>query len=249
MLDCSAQQMPRAGVSDLGATRSSVLSVVVPVHNEAATIVEVLKRVRASRLLHELIVVDDGSTDGTGELVEQFGDCQNLHIIRLPLNQGKGAALRTGFARATGEVVVIQDADLEYDPTDYERLVEPILNGSADVAFGSRFLPESKTTIPRTTLAANRFITWCFNRAMHRQLTDVETCYKAFRRSTLDQILPALRENRFGIEIELAAQTCKIPGVRIVERPVRYSARTSREGKKIGWLDGLRALWCVLRYR
>lgn len=226
-----------------------MLSVVVPVHNEAATIVEVLKRVRASRLPRELIVVDDGSTDGTAELLGQFGECVNVHVIRQASNQGKGAALRTGFARATGEIVIIQDADLEYDPADYDRLVEPIINGTADVVFGSRFLPDSVTTISRTTRSANRLITWWFNLAMHRRLSDVETCYKAFRRSTLEQILPALSEDRFGIEIELAARACKIPGVRIAERPVRYHGRTSREGKKIGWLDGIRALWCVVRYR
>jgi hypothetical protein len=138
---------------------------------------------------------------------------------------------------------------LEYDPADHAALIEPIVNGEADVVFGSRFLPGSDISISRTSYWANRFITFFFNWVTGQRLTDVETCCKAFRRETLRQILPSLVENRFGIEIELAARVGKIPGVRIVERPIRYRARTRREGKKIGWIDGLRALWCILRYR
>jgi hypothetical protein len=146
-------------------------------------------------------------------------------------------------------VVIVQDADLEYEPVDYTALIGPIVRGEADAVFGSRFHPDSITSISLTSYWANRLITWFFNLVTRQLLTDVETCYKAFRRETLQQILPLLVENRFGIEIELAARAGKIPGVRIVERPIRYQARTRREGKKIGWSDGLRALWCIFRYR
>jgi glycosyltransferase involved in cell wall biosynthesis len=228
---------------------SPLLSVVMPVFNEIATIECAIGSVQRSEIGHELIVVDDGSNDGTGELLRQFIGKTGFKILYQAENRGKGAALRIAFAQATGDVVIIQDADLEYDPVEYPMLIEPILQGEADVVYGSRFLPHAAISISRKTYWANRIITGFFNRILGQQLTDVETCYKAFRRETLEQIVSLLVEDRFGIEIELAARVAKLSGVRVVERPIRYHARTRREGKKIRWTDGVRALWCILRYR
>lgn len=230
------------------ATRSFPrLSVVVPVFNESGTIAEVVDRIRSLPSVFEIILVDDGSTDGTIAILDQLPRARCL-VIKHSRNAGKGAALRTGFAQATGDVVIIQDADLEYDPVDYEALLEPIANGQADVVFGSRFMKRGMK-MSKLTRFANRFISCSFNGAFGTRLSDVETCYKAIRRDKLQQILPNLQENRFGIEIELTARLAKLPGIRIVERPISYSARTYTEGKKIGWRDGLRALWCIGKYR
>jgi glycosyltransferase involved in cell wall biosynthesis len=225
------------------------VSVVLPVFNEAATVDEVFAKVRGADASCEVIFVDDGSADGTQPLLKRLSQLPNVHVLHHSVNRGKGAALRLGFARVSGDLVVVQDADSEYDPSDYPKLFEPIVNDEADVVFGSRFLCAAGPSMPWTTRSANRLITFLFNWVYGQRLTDVETCYKVFRREVLQRILPTLAENRFGIEIELAAKVAKIPGVRIVERPIQYQARSRRQGKKIRWTDGLRALWCILKYR
>ena len=225
-----------------------LLSVVIPVFNEARTIEETIRRVRSCGIACELIIVDDGSTDGTRELLEKHKADPDVTLLFHSKNQGKGAALRTGFLRARGDVVVIQDADLEYDPADYTRLLQPIIENQADVVFGSRFGGGSHRVLYFWHSAGNRFLTLLSNVFTNLNLTDIETCYKMFRREVIQQIAPTLREKRFGIEPELTAKVARLPGVRIYERTVSYSGRTYAQGKKIGWRDGLRALWCILRY-
>jgi glycosyltransferase involved in cell wall biosynthesis len=225
-----------------------LLSVVIPVFNEARTIEETIRRVRACGIACELIIVDDGSTDGTREFLEKLKDDPDVTLLFHAENQGKGAALRSGFLRARGDVVVIQDADLEYDPADYTRLLQPIIENQADVVFGSRFGGGSHRVLYFWHAAGNRFLTLLSNVFTNLNLTDIETCYKMFRREVIQQIAPTLREKRFGIEPELTAKVARLPGVRIYERTVSYSGRTYAQGKKIGWRDGLRALWCILRY-
>lgn len=233
-----------------------VLSIVMPVYNEAKTLEAVVGQVRAVPLAHQLVIVDDASVDGTREVLDRLASLPGVDIISHPANRGKGAALRTGFAHARGKVVIVQDADLEYDPADIPRLAEPILQGEADVVYGSRFLPAPENDqargtrdMARANYLGNRALTWLFNRRYRQRLTDVETCYKALRLDILRQIEPRLTEDRFGIEIELSARIVQLPGVRIVERPVRYRPRTHLEGKKITWKDGVSAVRCVWRYR
>jgi glycosyltransferase involved in cell wall biosynthesis len=225
------------------------LSVVMPVYNEATLVEEMFGRIRSASADCEIVIVDDGSTDGTQQVLKRLEGMPQVRVFCQPQNCGKGAALRRGFAQATGAAVIVQDADLEYDPADYAALMEPLLDGTADVVYGSRFLPGSDSHMPRNRRWANRLITWFFNRVTDQRLTDVETCYKVFRREVLQQVAAQLVENRFGVEIELSARIRKIPGVRIVERPIRYRGRTRREGKKIRWTDGVRALWCIWKYR
>jgi len=225
-----------------------LLSVVVPVYNERGTIEELVRRVRAVTIRKEIILVDDGSTDGTRQLLESWRGQPDLKIFLHEKNMGKGAALRTGFAQASGNVVLVQDADLEYDPVHYPQLIQPIVEGVADVVYGSRFL----ATGPHRVLyfwhsVANGWITTLSNMFTDLNLTDVETCYKAFRREVIEAILPTLKENRFGIEIELTAKVARRK-YRIYEIGITYFGRTYAEGKKIGLRDAFRALWCVLRY-
>ena len=227
----------------------SQLSVVMPVYNEIALVEEIVSRIRAVCDDCEIVMVDDGSTDGTQEVLKRLATLPRVRVFCQPENQGKGSALRQGFAMVTGTTVIVQDADLEYDPRDYATLVEPILKGEADVVYGSRFLPGANSEMARNRRWANQFITWFFNRVNGQRLTDVETCYKVFRREVLAQVANKLKENRFGVEIELSARIAKIPEVRIVERPIWYRGRTRHEGKKIRWTDGVRALWCIWRYR
>ncbi len=225
-----------------------LLSVVIPVFNEVRTIDKVLERVRSCGIPCELVIVDDGSTDGTRERLDAYADDADVTLVLHPANRGKGAALRTGFMQANGDVVIVQDADLEYDPADYARLLQPIIEGEADVVFGSRFIGDSHRVLYFWHSAGNKFLTLLSNIFTNLNLTDIETCYKMFRRELIQQIAPTLQEDRFGIEPELTAKLARIPGVRIYERPISYSGRTYAQGKKIGWRDGFRALWCILKY-
>lgn len=225
-----------------------LLSVIVPVYNEAATIHEVVRRLRGTGIPSEIILIDDGSTDGTFQALQQIDDRDDLKILRLESNQGKGAALKLGFARATGNVVAIQDGDLEYDPQDFHLLLPPILADQADVVYGSRFGYAQGIVSSYVHQRGNQTITRLSNLHTGLKLTDVETCYKVFRRELIQQITPTLRENRFGIELEMTAKLARIPGIRFCERPISYAGRSYAEGKKIGWRDAIRALWCIMRY-
>ncbi len=224
------------------------LSVVIPVYNERNTIAQIVERVQRVNLPMEIILVDDGSTDGTRELLEDLRREQpNLTVILQPRNMGKGRALRAGFERARGDYVIVQDADLEYDPEDYYKLIAPLERGVADAVYGSRFI----TTQEHRVLyfwhsLGNKLLTLLSNMATDLNLTDMETCYKVFRRELLQSIV--LEEDRFGFEPEI---TCKLArsGARIYEVGIAYHGRTYEEGKKIGMKDGLRALWCILKYR
>jgi glycosyltransferase involved in cell wall biosynthesis len=225
-----------------------LLSVVVPVYNERETLPEILARIRAVPIPKEIILVDDGSTDGTRDLLAEMKGEPDLRIVLHEQNQGKGAALRTGFAHAQGDIVLIQDADLEYDPVEYPQLIQPIVQGVADVVFGSRFL----TNGPHRVLyfwhsVANRVLTTLSNMFTDLNLTDMETCYKVFRREVINDILPTLRQNRFGIEPELTAKVARRK-YRVYEIGISYFGRTYAEGKKIGLRDALKALWCIVRY-
>ena len=225
-----------------------LLSVVIPVFNEVQTIEEVIRRVRACGIRTELIVVDDGSTDGTRAVLEKYREASDVTLIMHDKNQGKGAALKSGFMKARGDVVVIQDADLEYDPSEYLKLIQPIIENQADVVFGSRFIGDNHRVLYFWHSAGNRFLTLLSNLVTNLNLSDIETCYKVFRREIIQQIAPTLAEKRFGVEPELTAKVARIPGVRIYERPISYSGRTYAQGKKIGWRDGIRAIWCILKY-
>ncbi len=228
------------------------LSVVIPVYNELDSWRQLLHRVQAAGacgMEKQIILVDDGSTDGTRMQLEELGARQpegsGIHVVLHDCNKGKGAALRTGFAEASGDVVIIQDADMEYDPDDYSLVLAPILEGKADVVYGSRF---QQGRPPGTYLAnylANRFLTFLSNRTTGLKLTDMETCYKAFRIEVLRRV--DVRQNRFGFEPEITARISR-QDIRVCEVPISYSGRTHQQGKKIGWSDGIKAIWCVLRY-
>lgn len=221
------------------------LSVVVPVYNEQATIYTILTRLAALPLPLELVIVDDASTDLTRRMLEPLSNVKNVKLIFKPQNEGKGAALRTGFKHATGDVVVIQDADLEYDPRDIVPLIRPILEGEADVVYGSRFLGDSPQDPSLMHRLGNRLLTGASNLLTGLQLTDMETCYKAFKQSVLQTV--EVRQNRFGFEPEVTAKLAR-RGHRFAEVPIRYDARSYAEGKKIGVKDGFNALYCIVRY-
>jgi glycosyltransferase involved in cell wall biosynthesis len=222
------------------------VSVVVPCYNEIATVERLLRRVRSVPLDLEVIVVDDGSTDGTRELLSRLREEALIdELIFHEQNGGKGTALRSGFTRATGDVVVIQDADLEYDPSEFPVLLEPILAGKADAVFGSRFLGGPHRVLLFWHSVGNRFLTLLSNMLTDLNLTDMETCYKMVRRELL-QALP-LSASRFGIEPELTARLAQA-GARIYELPISYDGRSYAEGKKIGWRDGVSAIWSIFKY-
>ncbi len=221
------------------------LSVVMPCYNETATIEKIVKRVLESPHTAELVIVDDGSTDGTREILETFNDAR-VRVMLQPVNQGKGAAIRRGFQEATADFVIVQDADLEYDPVDYDLMLEPLLSGNADVVFGSRF----QSGRPRRVLyfwhsVGNRLLTLLSNMFTDLNLTDMETCYKAFRREVIQGI--ELEQDRFGIEPEMTAKVAA-GGWRVWEVGISYSGRTYAEGKKIDWRDGVAAVRCIVKY-
>jgi glycosyltransferase involved in cell wall biosynthesis len=221
------------------------LSVVIPVYNEKETIRELYESVKAVDVDKEIILVDDCSTDGTREILQGLAD-GTTRIVLHEKNMGKGAALRTGFKNATGDIVIIQDADLEYDPNQYPKLIQPILDGKADVVYGSRFVTgDYRRVLYYWHMLGNKFLTLISNMLTNLNLSDMETCYKVFRREVLDQI--AIEENRFGFEPEITAKVAKLH-VRIYEVGISYSGRTYKEGKKIGWRDGFSALRCILKY-
>ena len=234
-----------------------VLSVVIPVYNERNTIHEILRQVRGVGLKTQIILVDDCSTDGTRDILRRLADEQtDLTVVFHERNQGKGAALRTGFQHATGQIVIVQDADLEYDPAQYPQLIQPIVEGKADVVYGSRFIGETHRVLYFWHSLANKFLTLLSNTFTNLNLTDMEVCYKVFRREVIQGI--TLKSDRFGFEPEVTAKIARfvVPPMegrparrcRVYEMPVSYNGRDYREGKKIGWKDGVQALYCIVRY-
>ena len=247
------------------ALHDPLVSIVIPVYNERATIDEILRRVLDTEVRKELIVVDDCSTDGTRQILETMAarqangenfapvhdggdpiELRDLHFFFQSRNQGKGAALRRGFAQATGEIVLVQDADLEYDPRDYSKLLEPIIDGRADVVYGSRFLGGPQRVHYFWHYVANRTLTLLSDISTNLKLSDMETCYKVFRREVLKGI--EIKSDRFGFEPEITAKIAKHDW-RIYEVPISYAGRTYEEGKKITWKDGIQALWCIIRFK
>ena len=223
------------------------LSVVIPCFNELGTIGQVVQAVKESPIQNlEIIVVDDYSTDGTRDLLRSSIEPLVDQVIYHPRNRGKGAALRTGFAAATGDIVIVQDADLEYDPQEFPHVIAPILDGKADVVFGSRFAGgRPHRVVYFWHMIGNKFLTMLSNMFTNINLTDMETCYKAFRRDVIQSI--RIEENRFGFEPEITAKVAKL-NCRIYEVGISYYGRTYKEGKKIGWKDGFRAIYCILKY-
>jgi len=223
------------------------ISVIIPVYNEESTISEIVARVRALDLKKEIMIVDDGSTDGTAEQLKDINrKFEDVTVLSHAKNRGKGAALRTGFAAATGEIIIIQDADLEYDPKEYKTLLAPILDGRADVVYGSRFLGGPHRVLFFWHYLGNRFLTFLCDAFSNLNLTDMETCYKVFKKEVIDEI--KLKSNRFGFEPEFTMKIAK-KGFRVYEVPISYSGRTYEEGKKIGWLDGIVAIFTILWFR
>jgi glycosyltransferase involved in cell wall biosynthesis len=223
------------------------ISVVMPVYNEIGTIEKIVARVQAVSLEKEIIIVDDFSTDGTRDLLKKINQEQeNVRVLYHECNQGKGAALRTGFESATGDAVIIQDADLEYDPREYPVLLEPILDGRADVVYGSRFLGGPHRVLFFWHYLGNKFLTLLSNALTNLNLTDMETCYKVFKREILEGM--NLKSKRFGFEPEFTVKVAK-KKLRIYEVPISYSGRTYAEGKKIGWKDGLAAIFTIFWFR
>ncbi len=227
------------------------LSVVIPCFNEISTIGQVVRSVKASPVREfgveiEVIIVDDCSIDGTIDLLKQGVESQVERVIYHPINRGKGAALRTGFAAATGDIVIVQDADLEYDPREFSVMIRPILEGKADVVFGSRFMgSQPHRVVYYWHMVGNQFLTTLSNMLTNINLTDMESCYKAFRRDVIQSI--RIEENRFGFEPEITAKVAKL-NCRIYEVGISYYGRTYKEGKKITWKDGVRAVFCIFKY-
>ncbi len=223
------------------------LSVVMPCFNEQATIRTIVDQVLAQAFEIELIIVDDGSTDSTREILAEIAAAdERVRVVLQPHNQGKGAALRRGFREAHGDIVLVQDADLEYDPAEYIKLIKPILEGRADVVYGSRFAGETRRVLYYWHSIGNRFLTTLSNMVTDLNLSDMETCYKVFRREVIQSL--ELEEDRFGIEPEMTAKLSRVPGLRIYEVPITYNGRTYAEGKKIGVKDGVRAIWAIGKY-
>lgn len=224
---------------------NGVLSVVIPCYNEQQTVKEILDRVFNSPLVGEVIAIDDASNDDTLEILNAY-DHPNLRVLAQPSNQGKGAALRRGFAEASKQYVIIQDADLEYDPGEYPRIMAPLLGGDADVVYGSRFAGgDARRILYFWHMVGNKLLTLASNMTTNLNLSDMETCYKAFRREIIQQI--SIEEDRFGFEPEVTAKIAAM-GCRVYEVGITYHGRTYDEGKKIGWRDGIRAVFCIVAY-
>lgn len=223
------------------------LTIVIPVYNELFTIEEIVEKVKASPVPNkEIILVDDYSTDGTRDFLKEKLEPLVAKVIYQDKNYGKGYALKTGFAHATGDIVIIQDADLEYDPNEYPSLIEPIITDKADVVYGSRFIGGGPHRVVYFWhYVGNKFLTLMSNMFTNINLTDMETCYKVFRREIIQSI--DIQENRFGFEPEITAKLARMH-IRIYEMGISYYGRTYEEGKKIGWKDGLKAIWCILKY-
>jgi len=222
-----------------------MISVVIPVFNEAKTIKEIIKRVQAVGLEKEIIIVDDASTDGTREILNELKDKEGITVLYHQSNQGKGAALRTAFKQVKGEIVIIQDADLEYDPNEYNKLIKPIIEGKADAVYGSRFLGGPHRVLFFWHYVGNKLFTLLSNMLTNLNLTDMETCYKVFKSSLLKKF--TIESNRFGVEPEITAKLAKLK-CRIYEVDISYSGRDYTEGKKINWKDGIAALYWILKY-
>jgi glycosyltransferase involved in cell wall biosynthesis len=230
-----------------------VLSIVIPVYNEEATLREIVRRVSAVPIRKEVVLVDDCSTDRSRAIMQslpgEFGNAENTFVLAYhDRNRGKGGALQTGFAKATGDVMVVQDADLEYDPAELPSLLQPIVDGRADAVFGSRFLGDHPHRVMYFWhYLGNKALTTLSNCFTNLNLTDMETCYKLFRRELLLEVLPTLRQKRFGFEPEVTARVARRK-CRVYEMSISYAGRTYAQGKKIGWRDGLNAIWCIVRY-
>ncbi len=223
------------------------LSVIVPVYNEQQTVGLVVQRLRRTGIPMQIILIDDGSMDGTGDAVDEFQADRDVVVLHHESNRGKGSAIRTGLAAAQGDVVVIQDADQEYDPADFRYLLQPILGGDADIAYGTRYGHYDRQSSPWWHQAVNYVISLLASLAIGIRLSDIETCYKMARREHFEAIADDLQERRFGIEIELTARWAR-KGLRFTERPIHYRHRWYEDGKKIGWRDGVSALWCIVKY-
>ncbi|MCK4664023.1 MAG: glycosyltransferase family 2 protein [Bacteroidales bacterium] len=231
-----------------------ILSIIIPVYNEDSTIVELLEKVLKVRLVNnfekEIIIIDDNSSDNTKNLIKEFiskNEIKNITLLSHLTNKGKGASIKTGIPKTKGDYIIIQDADLEYVPDEYNLLLEAVVKGNADVVYGSRFntgKPNRKLFFWHDT--GNRFLTFMSNLFTNLNLTDMETCYKLFRSDILKQI--TLKENRFGFEPEVTAKISKIPGIKIFEVGISYYGRTYKEGKKVNWKDGMKALFCIIKY-
>lgn len=223
------------------------LSVIVPVYNEQQTVSLVVQRLHQTGLPLQIILVDDGSVDGTADAVDAFQEVPDVVVLHHASNRGKGSAIRTGIEAASGDVIVIQDADQEYDPSDFRCMLQPILGGEADIVYGTRYGHCDRQLSPWWHQAVNNLLSLLASLAIGIRLSDVETCYKMARREHYQAIAGDLREPRFGIEIELTARWAR-RGLTFTERPIRYRHRWYDEGKKIGWRDGVRALWCIVKY-
>src|SRR5262249_14206020 len=227
---------------------SACVTVVIPTYNEAATVCTVVRSALAQPEVQEIIVVDDGSQDSTWDALRPIlAEDSRVQVVRHSQNHGKGASLRTGFAKAVAPIVIVQDADLEYDPAQYSSLIKPILEGKADVVFGSRFLgADAHRVLYYWHFVGNKIVTTLSNICTNLNLSDVEVGHKVFRREILQKI--KLSEERFGFELEITAKVARLDGVRIYEVPISYHGRTYAEGKKIGWKDGIAALWHIIKY-